>query len=150
MTKIKTKSFNWYKWAPLFLIGLVVFAAGIIALTTLISSARSYSTPEKAWESYLDAINDNDIEGYAKAFYDKGTEDYNRLIADETIINEINMINEATTATFTYNEQYNVEITQNRIAEIVFTYVVNEEPYSMTMTMIFFYQNNRWYMTEPD
>jgi hypothetical protein len=150
MKKTIKRPFNIYQNAPLLIIGLVIFAGVIVALTSLIVSARSYATPEKTWESYLDAINDDDIAGYAKAFFKPGTDEYDALLRNEGVIYEINLIKDARTISFVYNQEYAVDELVNRIAEISFVYTINEEPYSMTMTIIFFHQNGRWYMQLPE
>ncbi|MDP2425517.1 MAG: hypothetical protein Q8M70_04085, partial [bacterium] len=110
----------------------------------------SFDTPEKTWDAYLKAINENNIELYANIFYEKGTDPYNAVLEDEEMINEIKAMTKVVTLEFSYDTNFSVNWNVNRIANAKILFEVNGEAASRDISVIFRFIEGRWYIYIPE
>jgi hypothetical protein len=138
------------KYFPFVILGVLFISIVTVLLVGFLNPSYSFDTPEKTWDAYLKAINDNNIELYANIFYEKGSEPYNAILEDEEMFNEIKAMSRVVTLEFSYDTNFSVDWNVNRIANAKILFEVNGEAASRDISVIFRFIQGRWYIFIPE
>ena len=138
------------KFFPYLILGVLFTSILIVVLVGLPPKPYRFNTPENTWESYIRAINENEIEWYANVFFDRDTPTYQAVLDDEELIAEMLGMENVATMEFRYSTDIQYDWNVTRIAQAKIYYEIDDVPLSRELTVVFRFVEDRWYIYLPD
>lgn len=138
------------KFFPFLILGVLFVAILTVVIIGIIPKPYRFDTPEHTWESYIRAINNNEVEWYANVFFDRDTPTYQAVLDDEELIAEMMGMKNVDTLQFRYNTTISYDWRVTRIVEAKIYYEIDDVPLSRELTVVFRFVGERWYIYLPD